>query len=425
MQPDPQLIQNSQSKTFKIDSVLIFNETEGHVVDFAGTRIWTREAGGIITSDSSPFYSRISNINDTVLTVNGTEYGKAEFKKEDVAGWKTLLKYMKGIPFTNAIAQLILNQLSNEEKEAIAACDTLTELPDTTKATILRTLNGLLDSLGLYQRHRTAIKNDLFILHYIDSLNKEVDRLVAKTAFLDTSGTVNPECSQSLREDIRWFNWTIFIRYLDNEDNAVDFGKIFKRYPSSGRVYSMLFQQGSSQSTLREQEILRFIMINASGTTQLAYKDKYGFNTPAKTSVSSFPFMCDTSWTATQLFWWPDIPFVDSKDIASLVLPGTAVLKYKGFVTDTVTIDSIWSYDLKLYYPLGGELLQNGKPVRIIGALTVSVGFQRTLEIGEFFEFEGNLTSWNMETEVQATDVNGIITKYREHCYLNVNDSKQ
>jgi hypothetical protein len=422
MQPDVKFTQPVQKKTFKIDSILIFNERQDHIVNFEGTRIRTLEDGNSITTDTSPVYSRITNLHDTILEVNGSVNGKAEFKKEDVIGWKTLLKYMKGIPYTNFTAQIILNQLSEEEQKAIKACDTLTALPDTNKSTIVNTLNELLDSLDLYQKYKAEIEGEIYILYYIDSLNIEVERLVRKSIFLDTSGVVNPNLNDFQKEDIRWLNWIILVRYIDNEDNAVDRGKIFRRYPSAGRVYSMLFQQGSSQSTIHEKEILRFIMINATGSSQLAYLDKNGFNIPSKTNISSYPYMCDTTWTTTQLFWWPDVPFIDSKDMPSLLLPGTAVLKYTGFLEDTVTIDSIWSYDLKLYYPLGGELLQNGKLTRIIGTIMTTASFQKVQGIGEFFEFEGTFTSWNTEIDIQAIDDNGNISRYKEKCFLNSKD---
>ena len=422
MQPEVKFTQPAQKKTFKVDSILIFNEKENHVVNFEGTRIRTLEEENSITTDTTPVYSRITNINDTILTVNGKVYGKAEFKKEDVNGWKTLLKYIKGIPYTNFTAQIIFNQLSADEQIEIMARDTLTELPDTNKSTIVNALNELLDSLNLYQKHKDEIENEIFILYYIDSLNKEVERLVEKSIFLDPSGVVNPDLNDFQKEDIRWLNWTILVRYIDNEDNAVDFGKVFKRYPSAGRVYSMLFQQGSSQNTIHEEEILRFIQINAKGSSQLAYLDKNGFTIPSKTNISSYPYMCDTSWTSTQLFWWPDVPFIAGKDIPSLLLPGTALLKYRGFSTDTANIDSIWSYDLNLYYPLGGELLMTGDPTRIIGTIMVTAGFQKVKGIGEFFEFEGTFTSWNTEIDIQAIDDKGNISKYKEKCFLNRNN---
>lgn len=214
------------------------------------------------------------------------------------------------------------------------------------------------------------------------------------------------------------------MRYMDYEGIAVDYGKIFMRYPSVGRVYAMLFQQGFSRNNLREKEVLRFISLKRTGVSQIAYKDQYGLNTPEKTNISSYPFMCDTTWTTTQLFWWPDVPFINGKDISSLLLPGKAVLNFTGYSKDTINSDSTWFYDLKLYYLLSGELLKNGKTNRIVGTITVTASFCKTFGDERFSMYQGYFLGWNTEIDIQATDIAGNIYRYREQRNLISDDGR-
>ena len=429
-QADPIFIQYQSIPSFKVDSIMIFNEMVNHVVDFYGTRHCTLVVNNLIDTSftcQDSIYSRITNLYDTIITVNGSEKGKAKFKSEDIipkAGWKTLHKFMKSIPYQNLMAKIILDQLTEKERDSILACDTLPGLSDADTAAIIRALNEIIDSLNFYQKHKADIENEIFIIFLIDSLHKEAERLVAKSIFLDTTGTVNPNLQDFQKEAIRWFNWRIFVRYMDYEGIAVDYGKIFMRYPSVGRVYAMLFQQGRSQNNLREKEVLRFISLKRTGVSQIAYKDQYGLNTPEKTNISSYPFMCDTTWTTTQLFWWPDVPFIDGKDMSSLLFPGKAVLNFTDFSVDSITGDSTWFYDLKLYYPLAGELLKDGKLTRIVGSITVVASFYKFFGFSVPSKYQGYFKEWNTEIDIQATDITGNIYRYREQRNLISDDGR-
>ncbi len=425
-QADPQFIQFTV-KSYKVDSIVIFNEYVNSVINFHGTRSYTLEVNGKVESagDNDSVYSRITNLNDTVLDINGSLNGAAEFKKEDILGWKTLQKYMKTMPYLNLTAEVILNQLSEEEiKFIVDTSDTIAGLPDNYKTRIIVALNELLDSLDFYRNHKAEIENEVFILYLIDSLHKDVDRLVEKGIMLDTLGTVNPNLNYYEQETLKWFNWKVFVRYCDHEAIAVDYGKVFKRYPSVGRVYAILFQQGSSRNNLNEQEILRFISLKGTGISQLAYKDQCGYIIPKKSTIYSYPFMCDTIWTTTQFFWWPDVPFINKNDFASLLYPGKAVLNYAGFSTDTNTIDSIWSYDLKIYYPLSGELVYNGKPNRIVGSIATTIRFYKVVGFQDICKYQGFFTEWNTETVIQSMDADGNISRYREKCSLKAKDNR-
>lgn len=421
-QADPQFIQSTK-KSYKVDSIVIFNEYLNSIIDFQGTRSCTLEVNGKIVSaiNNDSVYSRITNVNDTVLEINGSPIGAAEFKKEDIIGWKTFHKYLKGIPSSYFTAQIILNQLSDEERNFIVdSTDTTAGLPEKYKTLIVETLNKLLDSLELYRNHKTEIEDEIFIIYLKDSLHKQVDRMIESGIMLDTLGSVQPELNNYQKETIRWFNWEIFVRHIDNSDNASIYGKIFLRYPSGGRVYSMLFQQGSSQNTLNQKEILRFLSLKGIGISQLAYKDKCGYIIPINTTLYSYPFMCDTVWTATQFFWWPDIPFVKENDLVSLLLPGKGVLNFADFSADTNTntVDSTWTYDLRLYYPLSGELVYDGKPNRMVGSISTIIRFYKVFGLVGPPKYQGFFKEWNTETVLQSNDVEGNISKYKEKCYL-------
>ena len=429
-QGDPILIQYQNKKSFKVDSIMIFNEMVNYTVDFCGIRICTLEVNSLIDTTftcQDSIYSRITNLNDTIITVNGSDKGRAKFKCEDIipkAGWKTLHKFMKGMPYQNLMAKIILDQVTAEERDSILAHDTLPGLTDADTAAIVRALNEIIDSLNFYQKNKEDIENEIFIIYMIDSLHKEVERLVAQSIFLDTTGTVNPNLQDFQKEAIRWFNWRIFVRYMDSEDIAVDYGKIFRRYPSVGRVYALLFQQGHSRNNLSEREVLRFISLHRTGISQISYKDPYGLNIPKKPNISSYPYMCDTTWTTTQFFWWPDVPFIEGKDMSSLLFPGKAVLNFTDFAVDSITGDSTWFYDLKFYYTLAGEAIKNGKPNRIVGSITVVASFYKVFGFGVPSRYQGYFIGWNTEIDIQATCVDGNIYRYRETRQMSSDDGK-
>lgn len=414
------LIQHKVKKNYKVDSVFVFNRAKGYVVDFYGIHTCTLTVKDSVFSETDSIYRRITCLGDTILVMPDSTYGGVEFQKADVISWDSLFSRVK--TEIDVIGKIIAEYLNPDDLTAIQSCQSFKDLTDSHKTSMITTLNEIVKIDDLYSRYRIDIDIDIFFLGVIDNLHKDVNRMVERNIFLDTIGTVNPNLTFFQQEELKWFNWRIFTQYLDNDIIAVDYGKQFKKYPSAGRIYTMLFQQGPSQNKLSENEIIRFIVVRSTGMYQIAYQDEYGLQIPSDKKISNYPYMCDTSWTPSPFLWWPEVPFIPGKNISSLLDPGKATLKYTSFFTDDV--DSLWYYDMKFYYPLFGTQLQNGKPAHIAGIVDITFSFYKSTIYMDtsLVKDQGYFTDWNTEIEIQAIDVDEDLYKYKEKYIMKSND---
>lgn len=407
-----------KGKFFRVDTLIIFNKREGNVVDFYGTRTCTVTVNGAVDPEATgedSIFIRITNLGETILVIGDSTYGRAKFQKEDVINWNKLVSYIKDT--SRFTGEMIVQYLSSEELESIKVFDTSTQLSDSYKTSIITALNKIIDICDFYHIYKTRIDSELsFHPRILDSLYEDVNLMIKKSIMLSTDGAVKSNLTVNEREAIKWFNWAIFTQYLDHQLLVMGSIKVFHKYSSAGIVYCMLFQQGPSQNKLNENEILRYLEIKNSGMYQLAYKDQYGIFQVSDTKIADYIFTTSTYWTVTPLFWEPNIPFIPDKEIPNLVLPGSATIELTDY---SWFLDTMW-YDIKLYYPLNGSILQNGKPLRVAGTIVLTIGFYKFNFGGD----HGTFTHWNSEINIQATSANGDIFKYIEKRFMKSDNGR-
>lgn len=414
--------QKQVEKTFKVDSLFIFNKERGYVVDFSGihtSSLCSLSAEGYVVVDSQKdsIYRRITCVGDTILRINDSSYGLAQFRKDDVIGWDSLFSYTKDT--SNLIGTFIAESLNATELSVIQSSQSLSQLTDVQKTSVINALNKIINNERFYAKYKAELELDIFFNNYLSSMYIEVRELVARSIFVDTLGTVKSSLSVYEKETVKWFNRRLFTYYLDNEAMALDHGKLFNRYSSAGRVYTMLFQQGPTVQSLSEDETIRFFIVRNSGMDQLAFQDKDGFQMASDNKLFDKPFMCDTSWTVSPLYRKPLILDSISNNVSSLFLPGKAVMRFTDFAVD---FDSTWSYEMKIFYPLAGTGVINGKPVRIAGTINMALGFYKT-SIYDTPIDQGYFADWNTEIGIHAVGVDNSLFVYKEKFALISDDS--
>ncbi len=409
------LIQNQVEKNYKIDTVFFLTGSRGHTVDFEGTLTSTLTENGSITSDTVPIYRRITCLGDTVLDLTDSIYGLMEFRMGDVTQWDSLfskIKYRNGL-----VGVIIAEYLNPYDLQIIDSTDSsqFLLLSDSTKKSVITTLNNIVNIDDLYFNYREEIEIDVYFIPVRDSLYADILRLVGENIFLDTAGRLQSNLSSFQQEKLKWFNWRIFVRYLDSRFNAVDNKKLFNYYSTAGQVFGFLFQQGSTPADFSKNEVIRFISKRSDGLYQIAYQDEYGFSAPKDKKITGFPYVCDMGWTVAPLLWLPKTPFIETNSTPSLLNQGKATLKYTSFIIDTFSgyKDTTWYYDLKLLYPLTGTVMKNDEPVRIAGTLNTTFGFFKS-SIKNRDMHRGYFTRWDTEIEILGIFKNESIIKYNE-----------
>ena len=106
--------QKQVEKTFKVDSLFLFNKERGYVVDFYGihtSSLCSLSGDGyvVVASQEDSIFKRITCVGDTILKINDSSYGLAQFRKEDVIGWDSLFSYTKDT--SNLIGTFIAESL--------------------------------------------------------------------------------------------------------------------------------------------------------------------------------------------------------------------------------------------------------------------------------------------------------------------------
>ncbi len=412
------LIQNQVEKNYKIDTIFIFNCTKGHSADFKGNRIIKLTENGHTTSQTDSMYARITCLGDTILELADSTYGLVEFQMADVMLWDSLfskIKYRNGL-----IGVIVSEYLNPDDLQTIDSTDSsqFSLLSVSTKKSVITALNDILNVNDLYFNYRVEIEDDVFYIPVMDSLYADILRLVGENVFLDTTGWVQSNLSFSRQEKLKWFNWRIFTKYLDNEANAVDNGKIFKKYSTVGRVYTFRIQSWSAQNEQLKSDAIRFISKRSDGLYQIAFEDASGFFTPDDNKITGFPFTCDIGWTVTPFSWFTTAPFLPTQPVTSLSVTGKATMKYSSFLIDS---DTTWHYDLRLMYPISGTIMQNDEPLRIAGTYNTAFGFYKISSM-YLDPHQGYFTRWDGDMEILATSVDGNIIKYRESYFLHSDD---
>ncbi len=418
-QDDTIFIPDQSEKVFRIDSLFIFNTRKNYSVTFSGERFCTLAVDdSILTIENDSLYFRITCRGDTMLSIGDSTYGTALFLPGDIANWGVLLVNLKDTG--NFLGNTIRARLSASEKAIIQSTELPMALPDSFKTTVVEILNSILDSTAFYFIHRKEIKKSIFYIPIIDSLNQEVNHLITASIMLDTTGEVNPVLTTYEREKLRWFYWSLFTRYIDNEFANEDIGKAFQKYPTTGRIYTFHFQQGPAEISLYQQSVTRFIEVKHTGMSQIAYLDKNGFQTLSDVTISDYPIMTDTSLNVTTFFMVPEPPFISGRDILSLLVSGKSVIAYNNMSANGA--DTAISYTVNFYYLLSGERVYNGKPVSMVGTVSLSAGVYKVLGFDSQRD-QGYFTGWRTESNMQMVNASGKRTRYKECYYLHSDDS--
>ncbi|MGD9200900.1 MAG: hypothetical protein PVI26_04990 [Chitinispirillia bacterium] len=396
------------------DTLFIFNLNYGNQVNLSGSRSCTtyvNNAVSLIYNDS--IYRRISTSSPTLLTIGDSTYGCASIKVDDIANWDSFLSTIKDT--SRVLGKIIKTYLDPNTSEAIKSYNSAVQMTALDKYNVVTTLHELLNNELLLYKYKTSLTNELKLFpEVVSSLHEDILHMVNLSIFLDTLGSAKPLnlIPESEKEAIRWFNRKIITHYLDNPTGIYSIVKIFRKYPISGRIYQLLFQQSTSKNMDSAKSILRYLEVRNSLMSQLAYTDDIGFHSLIndETRVFDYMWVTDIDSAVTPLFWNPEVIFIPDEKIPDLLISGDAVMELAGYSASNDTA----FYNFKSFYVLSGKILYNEEPLVIIGTIKTVIGVTK---------FPGNdqgyISGWNTELWLHGQKRDGTNFKYVGHYLLN------
>ncbi len=409
------LDQSQVGKNYKVDSVTVFNLEKDYRVDFYGIRVCTTDVKGTVKLTSDSLYCRITCLGDTVLETPDSTYGLAEFRTTDVMNWDSLysrIKVQKEI-----IGEILADFLDPGTVAIIDSAQKFSLLPSSVKKSVLNSLNAILSTFDFYHTYKEKIENDVFFMPVLEKMYADVRDLVELNIFTDTLGTVKKNLTPFEKEKVKWFNWRLLARYIDNDANAADFGKLFTKFSVAGRLFALLFEEGSSPDELSD-DIIRFISERNTGLYQVAYSDESGLYISKDNKILDYIFMCDMDWGVPYFLWQPRVSFIDAEYMSALINPGRATVKYTGF---SVAGDSTWNYDLQMYYPVIGAAKKGGEALRIMGTITSTFRFFKSSNY-LLKKNQAYINGWDTFIHIRAFDSEGNSCDYKEYITLKSDD---
>lgn len=400
---NPHLINNALIN----DTFYIFNPLEGFQQNFSGTRTKTTiTAGSDTMTETEPVYYRITTLEMSVPTFNGKIYGSASFQKADICNWDELLRRMK---FEyHPIGRIVNYYLTEEDLASILSCASPQYFRSSDSNAIVEAFIAVINDVTFYQHYRDTILDWIFDPNTMDTLITEVEQMVAGNIFTDTNGTtIASNLSPTQQEELKWFNWWLLTKYLDDQ-----YGRVLTKYPATPRVFSILFQQGTSQNQLHQNEVIRYLTISNDIMDQVLtlYNDTLiAFDDYPYTKVSGYSISTCSPWIVGPLFNPSDIPFISASDLLEVCLPGNAIIYLVRYSTGADTI----FYNFKCYYSLSGIVRQNTQPLDIAGTISISADLFK-LPLETLLNDQGYLLSWDTEINIRKKNESGEITIYRE-----------
>ena len=398
---------NLMNNALKKDTFYLFNPIEGFQQNFSGMRTKTTITVGLdTTTETEPIYYRVTTLKMSVPTINGKMHGSAGFKKADICNWDELLQRIK-LGY-NTFGRIVKYYLKAEDLESILTCDSAKYFSSSDSNSIIEAFSTISNDFTFYQHYKDTIHAWIFDPNTLDTLINEVEQMVAKNIFIDMDGnTIASHLSPALQEELKWFNWRLLTKYLDDQ-----YRRVLTKYPATPRVFSILFQQGTSQNKLHQDETIRYLTISNKMMDQVVtiYNDTLiTFDNFPYTKVSSYKISARSPWIVGPLFNPSDIPFIPASDFLEVYLPGNAIVY---LVRYSANADTIF-YNLKCYYSLCGTVQQNSQSLDIAGTITISADLFK-LPLNVLLNDQGYFLSWDTEINIRKKNELGEITIYRE-----------
>lgn len=376
-------------KYFRGDSIVIFNIQPGHVVEFSGKRKTVFHINKQLASEeiNEPYYRRITTLPDTLISVDDSVRGYAKFTLDDLIpnagyGWDVLFKYIKDT--TSFMNQVLSEHIDTVVLNSIYSYQAPSQLTASDKGSLIASLNAILSDYKFYNNNMESIQTEVFVSEVQDYISVYLNLLIDAGIFIDSTGDVNPKkLSLQEKERLKWFNWFLIVWCIDNIYIAEDHGKMFNRYPSSGVIYPYKFQQGKNETSLKNSTFFRFLEMSSSGMSQLLYVNKNDVVIkPSLTTIAKFFYVTGTYWDVSDIIWIPsDIPFLSVRDFVSMVIPGKGTVEFEDFIEfDSIQQISMWYFDFKTLYTLGGYCEYNGQRLRVSGTVEITMPLVRNAE---------------------------------------------
>lgn len=397
---------------FKKDTLFLFNPERGYQVTFSGTssRLY-KTPGSDPIEESDSLYLRLTTNEGLIPTFNGAASGKVSFQKEDILNWHLLIQEMKIA--VDPLGIILKGYMDSAKFESIIQYDSAQYLSVSDSNTIIESFNDIINDWKFYSIYGDTIKQLIFDDALLLKLQNEAKYMVDRNIFLDTGGTVQGSLSMIDQEKLKWFNWIVVVNYAGHQTQT---RKILMKYPTSERVFSILFQRGNSRERIDETRTERYFSYNNTIMRQIASKENDTLLLYEKfTKVHDYSLTTRSPFIVTPLISPLDIPFVSVSEFRKVLLPGDAfftLLRY------SEAGDTLY-YNFKLYYVLSGTIIREEKPVDITGTITSKINFIKLPWSIEHWD-QGYLQKWETDIHVRKKTHLGEITQFTEKRELYV-----
>ncbi len=391
----------------------LFNVYPGGTAEFHGTcsltttTCFSGETTNTQTVDSN--YARIHSafdtipFPDTVLHINDSLYGapvivfnddKNLDSLNDVNNW-AVIKVYAFFPDSFLFGTILRDYLSSDEVKQLTGDTLFHVITLESKTAAIRACNTLIKQPDFYKHYRQKILSD----NGYQDIAPLVSRLIEKAIFLDTSGTVKNNPSDFEKTLIEWLNAEIILKLLDKGTPfSLGAAPVSFLYSSlkACKIFRIEFQEGTSPQNA-SQVTVRYFAMNSVGLYQPLFQNFSGNTLPRSVKVSKYTFSRGDTWSVTPLLF-PEVSFLSGSNLNSLLLsPSKAVIiQNRQLSSDTVSI-----FDYKIYYPLVGNTVENGKNVMINGKAMMTFSFQG--DSSNAYSQTAYISHWNTEITVQKT----------------------
>ncbi|MBN1983432.1 MAG: hypothetical protein JW795_17985 [Chitinivibrionales bacterium] len=396
-----------------------FSTRPRDTVFLTGTKTYTMTEAAAKNSGKDSLTMQIITLDDTILRGGMTLMGAASLGSDDIPtghNWHRFMNHLGTDTSLDLVSRLIREQAGYPQIDSLVASYLVTKALSTGQQSMLITaVNKLTSRLDFY-----AVFHDRLYLNTLAAVVPLLERFVAEGVMKDTSGTLAKDTaalSPYEKEMLRWFNIEILVRHIDRPDeNGVT---IFAgKYPSAQRIYRISFTENPVTGNGHPFQTMRYVAVSRTGLNQVRFRFKNSVietTAPAQSQqISPQPFVSGRQWPVTPLFA-ADMPIAPAEMIFNAIVNPRAYLKYEAAKSS----DSATFFTLRCYYPLTGQMPQNGQSVRIIGVITVFFtfyelpGFQNPLNLA-------NLDAITSAVDIETISENGSRTRYTEEKKLRV-----
>lgn len=400
---------------FKRDTLFLFNPERGYTLNLAGTRArsYGEDASSTVTDS---LFMKISTKEGIIPTINGATLGKASFQRGDIFNWHQLIQAMQvGVDLPAIIIQGYMDSASYA---SIIQHDSAQYLTPEDSNAIIKAYSDVIEDNNFYSTWGETIRDLIFDDTLLMKLHNEVAYMIDKGIFFDSAGTLTGSLTQQKLEVLRWFNWRMLVNFAGHQTQTQ---KIFTKHPSAKRVFTILFETGTSRSAMDETITERYISYNSKIMTQVAASEKDTLFLYDKfTKIHDYDMTTRNPYLVTPLISPTDIPDISISEFKKLLLPGDAFFT---LVRYSAAGDTLY-YNLKLFYVLSGTIIRNGNPIDITGSITTKIDFIKLPWNVEYLD-QGYIEQWNTEIHIWKRTSTGKTIAFSEKRMLQAEYNNQ